>query len=87
MVLFLNYKVNIQKTKTGINEERTRGIGTGDRVIYTTERPAYKAKCRWPLPDEILIGKDRSWKVFHDQLETATGGKYINPYSCAKGDI
>ncbi|MDY0037973.1 MAG: ATP-binding protein [Zoogloea oleivorans] len=79
MVLFINYKVNIQKTKTGINEERVRGIGTGDRVIYTTERPAWKAKSRWPLPDEILIGKDRTWKAFHQQLEAATGGKYINP--------
>jgi hypothetical protein len=81
MVLFLNYKVNIQKTKTGINEERTRGIGTGDRMIFTTERPAYKAKSRWPLPDEILIGKDRQWKAFHEQLTAATGRKYINPYA------
>lgn len=79
IVLFLNYKVNIQKTKTGINEERIRGIGTGDRIIYTTERPAYKAKSRWPLPEEIVIGKDRAWKSFHEQLEAATGGKYINP--------
>lgn len=79
MVLFANFKVNVQKTKTGINDERTRGIGTGDRVIYTTERPAYKAKSRWALPDEILIGKDRTWANFHVQLEAATGGKYINP--------
>lgn len=79
MTLFLNYKVNIQKTKTGINEERTRGIGTGDRMIFTTERPAYKAKSRWPLPDEILIGKDRTWSEFHTQLEAATGGKYTHP--------
>jgi hypothetical protein len=78
-VAFLNYKVNIQKTKTGINEERTRGIGTGDRMIYLSERPAWKAKCRWPIPDEILIGKDRQWSAFHEQLEAATGGKYINP--------
>lgn len=79
MVLLLNYRVNLHKTKTGINEERIRGVGTGDRVIYTTERPAWKAKSRWPLPDEILIGKDRTWKAFHQQLEAATGGKYINP--------
>lgn len=79
MVLFLNYKINLHRTKTGINEERTRGIGTGDRMIYTTERPAWKAKSRWPLPEEILVGKDRSWKAFHQQLEAATGGKYVNP--------
>lgn len=79
MVLFLNYKVNVQKTKAGIGEERIRGIGTGDRMIYTSERPAWKAKSRWALPDEILIGKDKTWAAFHEQLEAATGGKYINP--------
>lgn len=78
-VLFLNYKVNLHKTSTGINQERVRGIGTGDRVIYTAERPAYKAKSRWPLPEEILIGKDKTWSAFHEQFEAATGGKYINP--------
>jgi hypothetical protein len=79
-VLFLAYKVNIQKTKTGTDQVRTRGTGTGDRIIYTSERPAWKAKNRWSLPDEIIIGKDKSWTAFHDQLETATGGKYVSPY-------
>lgn len=79
MVLFCNYKVNIQKAKTGMNEERTRGVGTGDRVIYTSERPAWKAKNRWSLPEEILIGKDKQWASFHEQLEACTNGKYINP--------
>lgn len=78
-VLFLNYKVNILKTSTGIGQERVRGSGTGDRVIYTAERPAYKAKSRWPLPEEILIGKDKTWGAFHGQFEAATGGKYISP--------
>lgn len=80
MVLFLNYKVHMVKTKKGMNEERVRAAGSGDRVIYTSERPAWKAKNRWSLPDEILIGKDRTWKAFHDQMEAATGGKYKNPY-------
>lgn len=78
-VLFLNYRVNIDRKSTGINQERVRGIGTGDRVIYTAERPAYKAKSRWPLPEEILIGKDKTWSAFHEQFEAATGGKYISP--------
>lgn len=81
MTLFLNYKINVQKTKISGDQVKTRGIGTGDRMIYTSERPAWKAKNRWGLPDEILIGKDKTWKAFHDQMETATGGKYINPYS------
>ncbi len=84
MVLFCNYKVNIQKVKSGINEEKTRGVGTGDRVIYTAERPAYKAKSRWPLPEEILIGKDKTWGAFHQQLEAATGGRYLSPTTTTK---
>lgn len=79
MVLFVNYKIQIHKAKTGINEERTRATGNGDRCIYTSERPAWKAKNRWSLPDEILIGKDRTWAAFHEQLEAATGGKYVSP--------
>jgi hypothetical protein len=83
MTLFLNYKIQIHKTKTGINEERTRATGSGDRAIYTSERPAWKAKSRWPLPDEILIGKDKTWSAFHQQLEAATNGKYVSPYPVA----
>jgi len=84
MTLFLNYKIQIHKTKTGINEERTRATGSGDRAIYTSERPAWKAKSRWPLPDEILIGKDKTWAAFHQQLEAATNGKYVSPYPATK---
>ncbi|MEI6207323.1 MAG: ATP-binding protein [Desulfuromonadales bacterium] len=78
-VMFLNYKVIINKTITGINQERIRGTGTGDRIIYTAERPSYKAKSRWPLPEEIIIGKDKSWSAFHEHFSAATNGKYINP--------
>lgn len=78
-VCFINYRVNLHKTVTGVNQERTRATGTGDRVIYTAERPAYKAKSRWPLPEEILIGKDKSWSNFHQQFEAATEGKYKSP--------
>jgi len=83
LTLFLNYKVHILKTKTGINEERTRATGSGDRIIHTAERPAWRAKSRWPLPEEILISKDKQWKAFHDQFVAATNGKYVSPYSPA----
>lgn len=84
-VFFLNYKTNIQRTKiNGSDQVKTRGTGTGERVIYTAERPAWKAKNRWSLPDEILIGKDKTWKAFHEQFSAATGGRYMNPY--AEGD-
>ena len=75
----LQYKVAVQKTDQGFGNERVRGVGTGDRVIHTQERPAWDAKSRWPLPEEILVGKDKSWSAFHQQLEAATGGRYISP--------
>lgn len=79
MVLFLNYKVNVQKTKVGVDQVKVRGVGTGERVIYTNERPAYKAKNRWGLPDEIIIGKDKTFTAFHQALEACTDGRYVSP--------
>ncbi len=54
-VLFTNYKVNVRKTDAnGFNKDgRGVGIGTGERVIYTTERPSHVAKNRLGLPDEL----------------------------------
>jgi hypothetical protein len=75
LVAFIAYKINVIATKT----EKTRGIGTGDRVIHTVERPAWDAKNRWSLPDEILIGKDKTWSAFHAALAEATNNRYVNP--------
>ena len=72
MILFLNYKTRITQ-KDG---EKAKASGSGDRVIYTAERPAYQAKSRWPLEPEIFIGNDPTWTVFHEQLSIATEGAY-----------
>lgn len=72
MILFLNYKTRITQ-KDG---EKAKASGSGDRVIYTAERPAYQAKSRWPLEPEIFIGNDPTWAVFHEQLSIATEGAY-----------
>jgi len=79
MVLFLNYRVAISKSDEGFGKERVRGIGTGERVIFCSERPAFDAKKRRGIPDEIYIGKDVSWAAFHSALETATSGGYVAP--------
>lgn len=74
MTLFLNYKANVIKS----NKEggKAKAKGSGDRIIYTQERPAYQAKSRWPLDAEILIGNDTTWTPFHEQLTEATQGAY-----------
>ena len=77
MVLFCNYKRHL--VKQGNSNDKKRAEGSGERVIYTQERPAFLAKNRWNLPEEIFIGKDQSWFAFHDALANATNGKYVNP--------
>ena len=57
-VLFANYRVNTVKTDSGFNKKVVRGVGSGERLIYTVERPAFLAKNRWSLPDSIPLSWD-----------------------------
>lgn len=59
-VLFCNYKTMIKKDDVGFNKTSNRGISTGERLLYTSERPAYMAKNRYSLPDSIPM----SWESF-----------------------
>ena len=79
MVLFCNYRTRIHSAEVGFNKEIKRGEGSGERVIYTEERPAYLAKNRWGLPAEIYIGQDKSWSAFHKELHKATKERYPMP--------
>jgi hypothetical protein len=79
MVLFANYQTRVEKAEVGFNNTVTRGEGSGDRIIYTEERPAYHAKNRWGLSPEIFIGQDKSWSGFHCAFNEATEGRYILP--------
>lgn len=54
-VLFATYKVFTRQTDEGFDRKRTQGIGTGERVLRTVERPAHVAKNRLNLPDEIPL--------------------------------
>ena len=55
MVLFLNYKTIVMEKDVGFNQKAARGISTGQRVVYTTEQPAFYAKNRYGMPKEIAI--------------------------------
>ena len=57
-VLFANYRVFTKEKEEGFNKKRTIGIGSGERVLYTTDRPAHIAKNRLGLPDEIPMTWD-----------------------------
>lgn len=63
-VLFANYRAAIAKTDVGFNKEVKRGIGGGERYIYTEERPAFKAKNRYNLPSSVPYKKGEGWSAF-----------------------
>ncbi|MFW5750284.1 MAG: AAA family ATPase, partial [Planctomycetota bacterium] len=54
-VLFANYRVFTKTTDEGFNRQRVQGVGNGERVLRTTERPAHIAKNRLGLPDELPL--------------------------------
>jgi hypothetical protein len=54
-VFFTNFRVYTSKTKLSKDKEHTRGVGTGERVLYTEERPSHYAKNRYGLPHEMPL--------------------------------
>ncbi len=56
-VLFANYKVYTNKSD---NDKRIRGVSDGSRVLHCNPNPAWHAKNRYGLPDEIPL----SWEEF-----------------------
>lgn len=61
-VLFANFRVYTSQTDVGFNKKVTRGIGTGERVLFTEERPAHLAKNRYSLPAEIPFTKETGFQ-------------------------
>ncbi len=60
---FAQYKVHVKTEGKGF-DERTRALGTGERILYTEERPAWAAKNRYGLPSELPL----SWAAFQDAI-------------------
>ncbi len=60
VVLFANYRISTVKSDVGFNKKITRALGSGERVLYTAERPAFLAKNRYGLPDSLPL----SWEAF-----------------------
>lgn len=53
-VLFANYETFARKEGEGVDSMRI-GVGTGARLLYTTERPSHRAKNRLSLPEKIPL--------------------------------
>lgn len=57
-LLFANYKTIVKKDDVGFQKTNNRGISTGERLLYTSEKPAYMAKNRYGLPESIPMNWD-----------------------------
>ena len=62
-VLFANFKTYTAETDVGFKKKVRRGIGTGERVMFTEERPAFVAKNRYGLPAELPLDYEHLAKV------------------------
>jgi len=71
-VLFATYKVYTKQSDEGFNRKRTQGVGSGERIVRTQERPAHVAKNRLNLPDEMPL----DWNAYAQYLtnDTNQGG-------------
>ena len=67
ILMFANQQYSTVKSDVGFNQKVTRAIGTGNRVLYTQERPGWQAKSRWPLPDTLPL----DYTKFAESLGTA----------------
>ena len=52
---FANYRTSVVKAEAGFNKKVTRGVGTGERLLYLAERPAFTAKQRYGMPDVVPL--------------------------------
>lgn len=63
VLAFAAFKVIIRKSDTGFNNQKTRGVTTGERLLHFVENPAYAAKNRYACPDEIEMSIDNLSKL------------------------
>lgn len=70
IILFANYYVGVKNEEKKMSKEtRKRAVGTGERVLYTEERPAFMAGNRYGLPAEIPFTKDGAyWGVLAEHI-------------------
>jgi hypothetical protein len=61
-LFFVNYKIYVITTET--NSKKAQG---GKRVLYTTHNPAYDAKNRFDLPEELELNFSSIAHLFEDQ--------------------
>jgi len=79
-VAFANYRFAVKKEGESFGKDTVKAVGSGERVMYLEERPAYIAKNRYgikevlPLDAKIFLNKIRS-NVATDSNKGDNNGK------------
>lgn len=63
---YVGYRTVVKSKESGFGSTVTKGLGTGERVLYLEERPAFVAKNRYGLPESIEF----SWKALATELKS-----------------
>lgn len=63
-VFFANYRVSTIKTEVGFKKTVVRGVGGGERLLYTNERPGFLAKNRYAMPNTLPM----SWEAVAEHI-------------------
>lgn len=82
-MLFANWKEHVVKDVQGkgkSKKETARGVGKGERVMYTEERPPWLAKNRYKLPEQLPLG----WSYLQDAMAANMVPAKTNPVSTSK---
>ena len=63
-VFFASFRVLTRQSDEGFERKRNRGIGTGERILRTVERPSHVAKNRLNLTEEMPL----EWSAYAQYL-------------------
>ena len=68
LIGFATYKTSTKQIDGGFGRKITRAVGTGERVLRTSERPAFIAKSRYDIPDELPL----DWATLVGEMKKGT---------------
>lgn len=70
LLMFCNYKTRIKEGSDGVK----RGSSTGQRIFYTKDNAAYKAKDSYKLPAELVVDDVKElWPIINKHLKEYYG--------------
>ena len=59
IVAFANYRTAVRQVDAGMGQKKAKAIGSGERILFLEERPAFIAKNRYSMPSEIPMEWNR----------------------------